>query len=74
MLTLYELAFIGFVLYFPAVLLNLAVLLRVMLGCGSPIAYLVLLLVIAFATCLWLPFWVPLTMMVAIRGQFDRRN
>jgi hypothetical protein len=56
--TLYTLAFIGFVLYFPAVLLNLAVLLRIVLGGGNPIAYFVLLLVIAFATVFWIPLWV----------------
>ena len=60
---LYELTFIGFVLCFPAVLLNLAVLVRVVLGCGSPIAYFLLLLVIVFATVLWVPFWVPLTIL-----------
>src|SRR3569833_629182 len=56
--TLYTLAFIGFVLYFTAVLLTLAVLLRIVLGGGDPIAYFVLLLVIAFASVFWIPLWV----------------
>jgi hypothetical protein len=55
---LFILLAVGTALYCIAVLLNLAMLLRVLLGGGSPILYFVLLLVSWISTAFWLPAWV----------------
>ena len=53
----------GILLWFCTVLLNLAVLLRVVLGGGSPMVYFGLLFAVVLVCGWWLPYWVPLTIL-----------